>query len=90
MVAEQPNDGDTGRQQLGKFLTPEVRSWYRMIGSLVGGWKTMPREQRVMNGKLYARRARLKKLELYGPTGQRAKPYADWCKAHSYKPKTGE
>jgi len=82
-TGESGNDG-AGRATAGIQISDELRGFFRAVGK---GWRVLSRDQRVLNGKLYAKQARLKKLELYGPTGQRTIPYEEWCRAHGYEHK---
>jgi hypothetical protein len=61
------------------LLTPDVR---RYLASLGGGWKGWSYEVMSMQGKLLAARKWATRRQRYGPTGQRDKPYAQWCKEH--------
>jgi hypothetical protein len=77
------------RQPTKPEVTPEIRRYLKQIGQLGGGYRNIPHEFRVLNGKLWAKRGWEIRRFRYGPTGQRAKPYRDWLKEHPTRGKKG-
>ncbi len=75
---------DTGVLQATEPMPEIAREYFRRLARAKGGFATMPKEQRVLNGKLYAKSGWATRREKHGTTGQQHKPHSQWRKEHGY------